>query len=43
MKNISTGKISGALYIYDEDYYKEVNDFAAKYMYHNPLHLDTYK
>ena len=20
-----------------------MSDFAAKYMYHNPLHLDTYK
>ena len=22
---------------------KEMNDFAAVYLYHNPLHLDTYK
>ena len=40
---MDTGKISGALYIVDQDYYDELNAFASKYMYHNPLHLDTYK
>ncbi len=40
---METGKISGALYIFDQDYYDELNKFAAKYMYHNPLHLDTFK
>lgn len=40
---MGTGKISGAIYIYDKQYYEELNNYAAKYMYHNPLHLDTYK
>jgi len=43
VKKMETGKISGALYIVDQDYYDELNAFASKYMYHNPLHLDTYK
>jgi len=38
-----TGKISGSIYPESYDHCKEVSDFAAKYMYHNPLHLDTYK
>lgn len=40
---MQTGKISGAIYIFDQQYYEDLNKFAAKYMYHNPLHLDTYK
>ena len=40
---MDTGKISGALYIVDQEYYDELNAFASKYMYHNPLHLDTFK
>lgn len=27
----------------DQEYYDELNEFASKYMYHNPLHLDTFK
>jgi hypothetical protein len=27
----------------DQGYYDELNEFASKYMYHNPLHLDTFK
>lgn len=42
-KKMFTGKISGAIYVQDIDHCKEINNFAAKYMYHNPLHLDTYK
>jgi hypothetical protein len=38
-----TGKLSGNVYIDSPEFCREVNDFAAKYMYHNPLHLDTFK
>lgn len=38
-----TGKNSGAIYVESNEHCREVSDFAAKYMYHNPLHLDTYK
>lgn len=41
--NMFTGKNSGAIYAETNEHCKEVSDFAAKYMYHNPLHLDTYK
>ena len=37
------GKHSGTIYPESEDFCREVADFAAKYMYHNPLHLDGYK
>jgi glutamate/tyrosine decarboxylase-like PLP-dependent enzyme len=42
-KKMFSGKNSGAIYPESADHCKEVSDFAAKYMYHNPLHLDTYK
>ena len=42
-KAMFTGKVSGAIYPENYDHCREVSDFAAKYMYHNPLHLDTYK
>jgi glutamate/tyrosine decarboxylase-like PLP-dependent enzyme len=42
-KKMFTGKNSGAIYAENNDHCREVSDFAAKYMYHNPLHLDTYK
>ena len=42
-KKMFTGKMSGSIYVDNVNYCKEINDFAAKYMYHNPLHLDTYK
>ena len=35
--------MSGAFYTTDSDHFKAVNDFSAIYMYHNPLHLDTFK
>ncbi len=38
-----SGRNSGAIYVESSDHCHEVSDFAAKYMYHNPLHLDTYK
>lgn len=38
-----TGKNSGAIYADSNDFCREVSDFASKFMYHNPLHLDTYK
>jgi hypothetical protein len=37
------GQISGAFYTDDKDHFDLLNEYAAKYMYHNPLHLDTYK
>jgi sphinganine-1-phosphate aldolase len=42
-KKMFTGKISGGVYVDSLEHCKEVNNFAAKYMYHNRLHLDTYK
>lgn len=42
-KKMFSGKNSGAIYPENADHCREVSDFAAKYMYHNPLHLDTYK
>jgi hypothetical protein len=42
-KKMFVGKLSGTIYVENVDHCKEVNNFAAKYMYHNPLHLDTYK
>lgn len=38
-----TGKNSGSIYPQSNEFCQQVSDFAAKYMYHNPLHLDTYK
>ncbi len=38
-----TGKLSGSFYPDTPEICKEASDFASKYMYHNPLHLDTYK
>lgn len=38
-----TGKVSGAFYVTEEEHQEEMNKFAAMYMYHNPLHLSTYK
>ena len=37
------GKLSGMVYPEGRDFVKEVRDYAAKYMYHNPLHLDAFK
>ncbi len=37
------GKLSGTFYPYSVDHCKAVCDFAAKYMYQNPLHLDAHK
>ena len=37
------GKLSGCMYADNHQFCREVSDFAAKYMYHNPLHLDAFK
>ncbi len=39
----NTGRVSGAFYVNSEEHMKEMNEFAGVYLYHNPLHLDTYK
>lgn len=39
-----TEKISGSIYFaYDESYLEDIRNFSKNYLYHNPLHLDTYK
>ena len=38
-----TGKVSGAFYVTEEEHQDEMSKFAGVYLYHNPLHLDTYK
>jgi glutamate/tyrosine decarboxylase-like PLP-dependent enzyme len=38
-----SGKLSGMMYSDGRDFCREVSDFAARYMYHNPLHLDAFK
>ena len=38
-----SGRISGGTYIDSLEWAEQINNFAAKFMYHNPLHLDTYK
>lgn len=35
--------MSGTVYNGDDSFCKEISDFASKYMYHNPLHLDAFK
>lgn len=38
-----SGKMSGMVYIESGNFYKEVSDFAAKFLYQNPLHVDAFK
>ena len=37
------GKLSGMMYAEGSDFCRETSEFAAKYMYHNPLHLNAFK
>lgn len=39
----NTGKVSGAFYVQEKEHMDQMNDFAAPYLYQNPLHLGTYK